>query len=337
MDYWFLITKMPNWSPFNPPKGVQVIRSNTDHLVAWVIPYGARLMQLFLRTANQWRPLILSFKYPSLYHNDTESIGAICGRYANRIGHGRITDGQQWFELDKNHHLGHCIHGGHDGTGHKDWELYRESPSMIKASCYLPDGHMGFPGACTIETRYWLIEQTLHFTIKATVSAPCPLNFVQHAYFAWDEPNRYLLQINAEKALLTNQLELPTSEVDVDSTDTEFTSPKPLTTGNEEQFRAIDRAFRIYPNTFSGKAVEAAILETPEIRLIVSTTEPLIHVYTGEGIKFNQADALGLTHNPLASVCLESENYPNGPALCKNVWYDKNRPYRQYTKWEFET
>jgi aldose 1-epimerase len=337
MDYWFLITKITNLSPFNPPIGVQIIRSDNDRLIAWIIPYGARLMQLFLRTTNQWRPLILGFKNPRFYRNDTESIGAICGRYANRIEDGRITNGQQWFELDKNHHLGHCIHGGYEGTGQQNWKLYKENKSMIKASCYLPDGHMGFPGACTIETRYWLIKQTLHFTIDAILSAPCPLNFVQHAYFAWDKPNRYLLQVNAEKALLTNHLELPTFEVDVDSTDTIYKSPKPLTNNGQEQFRAIDRAFRIHRNNRSTEAAKAAILETPEIRLIVSTTEPLIHVYTGQGIKPNQTQALGLKHRPLASVCLESENFPNGPALCKNVWHDENRPYRQYTTWEFQT
>ena len=67
------------------PAGVIVLR--TDSLLAWVLPYGARLMQLFwLHAPEGPRPLSLGFTDPLAYAQDRAYLGAVCGRYANRIG-----------------------------------------------------------------------------------------------------------------------------------------------------------------------------------------------------------------------------------------------------------
>ena len=279
---------------------------------------------------------MLGFTDPEFYEHDTESIGAICGRYANRLEDGRIRYCDQWFELDRNHPLGHCIHGGKEGTGQQAWTLRSEGSSCVRAFCVLPDAHMGFPGHCSIEARYWIEDTTLHFTIDADVSEPCPLNFVQHAYFAWDRPNQYRLQIQASEAILTDHRELPLAQVDVTETDTVFNQMKPLIIDNQDNLPVIDRAFVIDRKTPSGSQMAAATLETSDIRLNVATTEPLIHVYTGQGIQHNQHHVIGQEHQPLRSICLESENFPNGPALEKDVWYGQDRPYHQHTTWTFE-
>lgn len=327
---------MHQWNPFNPPTGVIVIHSAGRNLVAWIIPLGARLMQLFLQHNDQWRPLVLGFKDPTFYEQDTESIGAICGRYANRLEEGRIRHRDRWFELDRNHPLGHCIHGGKEGTGQQAWTLHTEGSSCVRALCVLPDAHMGFPGQCSIEVRYWIEDTALHFTIDAAVSKPCPLNFVQHAYFAWDRPNQYQLQLHASEAILTDHRELPLAQVDVTQTDTIFSHMKPLISDSQDNLPTIDRAFIIDRKRPSSSQVKAATLQTTDIRLNVSTTEPLIHVYTGQGIQHNQHDVIGQQHQPLRSICLESENFPNGPALEKDVWYERDRPYHQHTTWNFE-
>ena len=53
---------------------------------AWVLPYGARLVQIW----HQSTPLLLGFKDSSSYRGDRMSMGAVCGRYGNRIENARL-------------------------------------------------------------------------------------------------------------------------------------------------------------------------------------------------------------------------------------------------------
>lgn len=66
------------------PEGVYEIQSGRWR--AWFTPFGARMIQLW----HYKRPLMLGLANPEDYQKDPASLGAICGRYGNRIAGGQL-------------------------------------------------------------------------------------------------------------------------------------------------------------------------------------------------------------------------------------------------------
>jgi aldose 1-epimerase len=62
-------------------------------LRAAITQYGGRIAELFVPTPGGERNVTLGFDRLEPYLSDSMHIGAIAGRYANRIGGGRFTLG----------------------------------------------------------------------------------------------------------------------------------------------------------------------------------------------------------------------------------------------------
>ncbi|MBK3607058.1 galactose-1-epimerase, partial [Streptomyces sp. MBT54] len=89
---------------------------------AEILTYGGVLHSLTVPdTAGEPGPVVRSLPALDDYTDKNPYFGAIVGRYANRIAHGRFTlDGTT-------HHIpandrGHALHGGPDGFHTKIWE-----------------------------------------------------------------------------------------------------------------------------------------------------------------------------------------------------------------------
>ena len=99
------------------PDGRPVLRATiSGHgLTVSVITLGASVQDMRLDGIDH--PLVLGFATLDPYLGEGRYMGAIVGRYANRIGHGRaVLDGQA-LDLDRNQGGRHTLHGGADGTG----------------------------------------------------------------------------------------------------------------------------------------------------------------------------------------------------------------------------
>lgn len=307
---------------FTPPSDVIVLQNET--LQAWVLPYGARLMQLWWMTAPEGpRPLTLGFKNPSDYRQDTSSVGAVCGRYGNRIAHGQLArEGQRW-ALDVNNNKGHCLHGGREGSGQLDWAVQTLDTQSVRLTLDTPAGHMGFPGRCTAQVTYALQGSRLVWQAQAEVDAPCPLNFVQHSYWnldAHDNLQHHRLQVNAQAYLPTDALDLPLPVQPVQGTCFDFREAAGFLGSEIQQFDVAlqldeDRQMR-----------RVARLSVPDLSLTLSTDRPWMHVYAAGNLKPGPAP-LGVAHLPGAAVCLETEDMPNGPSLGAPVWYAPGEKY----------
>jgi len=316
------------------PPGVYLIGNNDARLIAWVLPFGARIMQIFVKMAeNAWRPVTLGFRDPDQYRDDPASLGAICGRYANRIGDSLLSIGAKTIKLNTNHKLGHCLHGGAEGFGVSDWAVHQHSEDHIELIRHSARGDMGFPGECKVRCQYRISEDELAIEIDASVTETSPLNLVQHAYFCLNDTDiqHHRLQVHADQRLLTGEDELPTRLDSVEDSTEDFRSLRTLLRG--DRYQAIDRAFLLNVERRDTPSL-AACLSASDLQLEVHTTERLIHVYTAGNLT-ETGTPLGPEHRPLRSVCLESEDWPNGPNMGKDVWYEPGNDYRQITRWCF--
>ena len=260
--------------------------------------------------------------FPTLaeYMRDTEYVGALVGRYANRIAGARFTLGGRSYQLAANERTSH-LHGGVRGFSKVAWkaEAFQEADRVGVTLRYdSPEGEEGYPGALAAQVRYTLADDnSLACAITATTDAPTHVNFTQHSYFnlaGRDEARGILdhvLQLNAIRFLPVDERIVPTGEIrDVQGTPFDFTTPTPIglrIDANDEQLRlgggydhnwVVDR-----PN---GGLAQAATLHEPTSgrTLELLTTQPGIQFYAGNSLR---------SRAPRSALALEPQHFPDTP------------------------
>ena len=94
---------------------------NSAGISATITQYGGRIAELLAPVAGGSRNVTLGFDRLEPYLSDSRHLGAIAGRYANRIGDGRfILDGRE-HQLPANDGR-NTLHGGPDGFAYRVWQ-----------------------------------------------------------------------------------------------------------------------------------------------------------------------------------------------------------------------
>ena len=315
------------------PKDVCVLR--TQGFEAWVLPWGARLVQVWWLDAPEGsRPLTLGFRDPLAYQDDRMALGSTCGRYANRLQDAQIQWGDTRYSLDANHPMGHCIHGGSRGFDRVSWQVIERADDCLTLRLISPDGDMGFPGTCETTLRIGWEANTLRWRVVAQVDKPCPLNLVQHSY--WNlagspDLTGHTLRVSAHAYHPIDERELPLPAEPVDGTVLDFRQPRAI---DPSLAPALEGAL-LLEEGHRGAVREVADLTVRDLRLRLSTDQPYLHLYAGAGLK-PTGEPLGVRHQPAAGLCLETEAMPNGPALGAPVWYGPGHDYQHDMRWCFE-
>ena len=299
-----------------------------------VTNFGARVVSIAVPDKNgKLTDVVLGFDNIREYAdsvNTPSDFGAAIGRYANRIGKGLITvDGKQ-IQLPTNN-FGHCLHGGPSGWQYSVYEPVEQNDTCLKMVLHSPDGDNNFPGNVTATVTYTLTaDNTLDMKFEATTDKETVVNMTNHSYFNLSgDPSMsgmdMELYINADKFTPTDSTFMTTGEiVDVKDTPMDFTTPRVIakTIGDTafEQIkfgRGYDHNWCL--NTYAdGKGDDtqvAASLYSPAsgIFMEVFTNEPGIQCYTGNFLTGTIKGKKGIAYPQRASVCLETQKYPDSP------------------------
>ena len=299
-----------------------------------VTNFGARVVSIAVPDKNgKLTDVVLGFDNIREYAdsvNTPSDFGAAIGRYANRIGKGLITvDGKQ-IQLPTNN-FGHCLHGGPSGWQYSVYEPVEQNDTCLKMVLHSPDGDNNFPGNVTATVTYTLTaDNTLDMKFEATTDKETVVNMTNHSYFNLSgDPSKpgmdMELYINADKFTPTDSTFMTTGEiVDVKDTPMDFTTPRVIakTIGDTafEQIkfgRGYDHNWCL--NTYvDGKGDDtqvAASLYSPAsgIFMEVFTNEPGIQCYTGNFLTGTIKGKKGIAYPQRASVCLETQKYPDSP------------------------
>ena len=316
-----------------------------------VTNFGARVVSIAVPDKNgKLTDVVLGFDNIREYAdsvNTPSDFGAAIGRYANRIGKGLITvDGKQ-IQLPTNN-FGHCLHGGPSGWQYSVYEPVEQNDTCLKMVLQSPDGDNNFPGNVTATVTYTLTaDNTLDMKFEATTDKETVVNMTNHSYFNLSgdplKPGMDMeLYINADKFTPTDSTFMTTGEiVDVKDTPMDFTTPRVIakTIGDTafEQIkfgRGYDHnwCLNTYTNGKGNDRIVAASLYAPNtgICLEMFTTEPGVQVYTGNFLDGTVAGKHGIRYPKQASVCLESQKYPDSPNK-KNFPSPYLKPGEKYT------
>lgn len=269
---------------------------------AAVTDFGAALVALHHPDGTN---VALGFADETGYRADSQHMGVIVGRYANRIAGGRFAlDGQTW-PLPCNDGANH-LHGGPDGFGRRRWtaEVDRQD-TAVRFTLDSPHGNQGYPGAVAAAAEYRVTaDGRLVLTLSATADRPTIVNLAPHGYFnlAGDrDVRRHMLRLNASRYTPVDDTLIPTGAIDpVAGGPFDFREPRPFP-GD------IDLNFVV--DGIPGELRDVATVSDPDSgrRLGVRATAPGVQIYGGEFL------AAGGRFPAHAGFCIEPQYFPDAP------------------------
>ncbi len=286
----------------------------------WLIPHNAKPPT----------DIVLGFDSVQAYLSDDSYLGALVGRYANRIAEGKLCLESKNYQLDINQG-DNCLHGGSQGFNNKVWQstvLSRDENPAIALQLESPDGDQGFPGALSTKVIYTLTESNrLKIEYFATSKRTTVFNPTNHSYFNLSghnsgSVNNQHIQVVASYYTPTDAHAIPTGElIKVEGTPFDFrklsTIEQALTSAHPQiQYgNGLDHNLCIDsydPQSQEAKYAAKATSENTDISLKVYTTMPGIQVFTANHFdhKKGKQDSLYHAHQGL---CFETQFYPDSP------------------------
>lgn len=269
------------------------------------------------------RTVTLGFDSFEPYIANSRAFGAMCGRVANRIRHGRFTLGGATYQLDLNRPPDH-IHGGSRGLGLQLWNMEADDRSA-RLTLTSPDGEMGYPGTVRFTVTITVEGNKVRFEMLGEPDRPTPVNLAQHSYYRLGGTvAEHVLQVAAHLVCDLDERFMPTGEiVDIRGTPLDFTAPRAIGTV------PIDRNFCLHARDPAG------VLDGRDYRLSITTDRPGLQVYNAFNMPPVAVPGLGgEMYGPFSGIALEAQdwpdamNHPNFPSIIATP----DRPYRQTTE-----
>ena len=255
-----------------------------------VAEYGASILSLKLNGEEQ----VLGFSTLEDYEKSTAFIGAIVGRWANRIGKAAFELNGERYALCANE-KGNTLHGGEEG---KSWNKRRwtgkvENDCAVSFTLVSPDGDNGFPGEMTVRVLYTVMPDRIRLDFEGVSDKDtffCPTS---HVYFSLGEDTILgaAIAINAFGHLEVDDALIPTGKI--------------LPSEGEFDFSSLRTIGRDYDDCFCLKGEEACTVQTADRKLTLYTDYPALQFYTGKYLDGGFA--------PNAGFAIEPQFYPDTP------------------------
>lgn len=324
---------------------------NANGMEVCITNFGGRIVSIMVPDKNgNMQDVALGFDNINDYMTIPNDFGAAIGRYANRIGDGKFTlDGKE-YQLPQNNG-NHCLHGGPTGWQNQPFETKKVDDRSIVLSILSPDGDNNFPGNVTAQVTYTLTDDNaIDIKYEATTDQNTVINMTNHSYFNLSgnpasSAMDHVLYLASESVTPIDSTFLPTGEItSVEGTPFDFRTPKAIsqdvTNFDNEQIKFGKGFDHNWVLSTNGDVKQvAAKLTSPEsgITLEVYTDEPGVQLYTGNFLDGTVTGKKGIVYNQRASVCLETQHYPDSPnkAHWPSVVLKPGETYRSHCIFKF--
>lgn len=300
---------------------------NDNGMEVCITNFGARIVSIMVPDKNdKLTDVVLGFDNIEDYINVPSDFGATIGRYANRIGQGKITIDGQEIQLPQNNY-GHCLHGGPTGWQYSVFKVNQPDNKTIKLTVESPDGDNNFPGNVMASVTYTLTDNNaIDIRYEATTDKKTVINMTNHSYFNLNgDPSinsmNQILYLASDSITPVDSTFMTNGEMmAVAGTPFDFNTPKAI----EQDVNNYDNEQIKFGKGFDHNWVLktkgdinqlAAKLTSPitGITLEVYTDEPGIQLYTGNFLDGTVKGKNGIVYPQRASVCLETQHYPDSP------------------------
>ncbi len=320
---------MPAPTPFGVmPDGtaVDLYTLTAGALRCGVIPFGGSLQSLWVpdRTGKPV-DILLGFDALEPYRTHGKSLGALVGRFANRIGGARFSLNGADYPLVANDHGVNHLHGGGLGFNRRIWRVDAASDSALTLSLFSPDGEEGYPGDLLVRVAYTLEETGLTIDYRAVCSRDTVCNLTNHAYFNLSGHGSgpvldQTIQLFADRYTPTDPLSIPTGELaPVDGTPMDLRRPTPIGARIDEDFPQLvqaggyDHNWAVNGEAGALRPAARAFSPATGIAMDVLSTLPGVQFYTGNYLAGCPAGKGGAAYGRRWGFCLETQFFPDSP------------------------
>ncbi len=301
---------------------------NNNGIAIKITNYGGIITSLSVPDKyGNFGNIVLGFddplKYTSAaYLQSCPYLGAIIGRYGNRIADGKFSVAGKEYTLIRNNGPNH-LHGGASGFDKVVWEAGENQTggSAVLILHYSSrDMEEGYPGNLDVTVIYSLTDlNELKIEYEATIDKPCPVNLTHHSYFNLNCMNSNILNhelyLNADKYTIADDTLIPTGEiVDVKDTPLDFRNSHSIGERIVHMDNGYDHNYVLNKKTGNELTFAARVTEPLTGRIMeMYTTEPGVQLYSGNFLDGSLSDAEGKIMNKHYGFCLEAQHYPDSP------------------------
>ena len=328
---------------------VALITLRKGRLSCEILTYGGALRSLTVPD-RQGGEVDVLLGLPTLedYLRQDKFLGALIGRYANRIGDSRFTLNGKEYPLRANDGKNH-LHGGPVGFDKQVWTVSEGDADIVTLTLHSPDGQEGYPGDLDVSVTYRLTEDSIVLDYRATSSADTLCNLTNHAYFNLSghqsgPVTAQGIQIYAQSYTTTDAGSIPTGEIaPVEGTPMDLRFGRAIGERVDEDFDQLTMAGGYDHNYVvdgpAGVLRPAARAWSPDtgITMEVLTTQPGIQFYSGNYLDGCPAGKDGAPYARRWAFCLETQTFPDAPNKPQfpSALLVKGEEYHQTTVYRF--
>ena len=318
----------PSKRPFGTTRSgepVDLLTLDNGQLSCQILTFGATLRTLSVPDRNGVkRDVVLGYDTLQEYETQDGYLGAVVGRYANRIAGGKFSLHNKQYTLACNNGPNH-LHGGVVGFSYRVWAVEELTPQRAVLSLTSPDGEEGYPGRLQVQVTYQLEGASLTLRYRSTCDQDTLCNLTNHTYFnlegqgsgsALDQE----LTLFAQAYTPADAVSIPTGVIaPVDGTPMDLRKATPLGAHIDEPFQQLEFG-KGYDHNFVvdgpvGTLRPAAIAHAPlsGITMKTETTLPGIQLYTANFLDSGRPGKDGASYGPRHAFCLETQFFPDSP------------------------
>jgi aldose 1-epimerase len=299
-----------------------------DGLRARILTLGGAVMTLEVPDRDG-RPIdvVLGFDAAAGYLDNGPFLGALIGRYGNRIARGDLSVDGKVFQLAKNDGANH-LHGGPRGFHTRPWQVVDSSDGpepALALRLVSPDGDEGYPGTLVVDAVYTLTRECgLRIDYTARTDQATAVNLTQHSYFNLGGHDAgsilgHELRLWASRFIPIDRGGIPIGAArPARGTPFDFEAPVPIGAridADDEQLRngvGYDHCFAADGWDGSLRAIAEVVEPVSGRRMLVRTTEPGVQLYVGTHLG-GVSGKRGVRYATRTGFCLEAQHFPDSP------------------------
>ncbi|MBQ9764575.1 MAG: galactose mutarotase [Lachnospiraceae bacterium] len=302
--------------------------TNANGMSFSAITFGAVIRKVMLEDKKGvLRDVVLGYDSVENYEKDDTYLGAVVGRYANRIGNATFELNGEVYKLEGNDNGNH-LHGGYNGYDKRVWDAETfegELGNGVTFKLFSPDLDQKYPGNLEISVTYTLTDDNdLMIDYRAVSDKDTICNLTNHSYFnlgghdSGSALNQYAM-INADFVTEADAKSITTGKmIYVSGTPMDFTSEMLIGDHIDDDYYQLNYGLG-YDHNWAlnkkeeGEMILAATLENRKtgIKMEVYTDLPGVQFYSGNFLKGELPGKDGVRYLKRYGVCFETQYYPD--------------------------
>ncbi|MAD15926.1 MAG: galactose-1-epimerase [Alteromonadaceae bacterium] len=320
------------WGQYEGDEIKRFTLSNQYGMRVSVTNWGAYVTSIVVPDKQgAFEDVVLGYDSADEYVQDCCYNGATVGRFANRIagGHFRIDGKPVQLSVKRDGgNKGNHAHGGEVGFNKKLWHA-RQVRGGVEMRYLSLDGEEGYPGNANVTVLYRLNANN-EFTVSfsATSDKTTPVNLISHIYFNLTgnqkrDIEQHKLRVDASDLVQVKKGLLPTGKLmRVEGTPFDLTIAATLherLTSEHEQLKLANGQDKTHGgfdhtwvfNRYDGKLQHQVQLYEPDSGRVLDilTTQPGVHVYTGNFMNGSAIGKQGKAMTFRSGVALETQHF----------------------------